>query len=98
MNMTEQTIDTTMAATSIRVTTDTRDRLNAAGLRNESYDDIINRILDEREKKPEICLDCRYYVYDDKNSERDWCKHPLLSEPMGTTREAAPPKNCPLKK
>jgi hypothetical protein len=51
MNMTAQTIDTTMAATSIRVTTDTRDRLNAAGLRNESYDDIINRILDELEKK-----------------------------------------------
>jgi len=53
MNMTEQTQDV-MAATSIRVTTDTRDRLNAAGLRNESYDDIINRILDEYQEYEDI--------------------------------------------
>ena len=51
--MTEQTQDV-MAATSIRVTTDTRDRLNAAGLRNESYDDIINRILDEYQEYEDI--------------------------------------------
>jgi hypothetical protein len=55
MNMTEQTTDTTMPPTSIRVKTETRDRLNSVGLRNESYDDIINRVLDElktlKEKK-----------------------------------------------
>jgi hypothetical protein len=39
--------DDAMAATSIRVKTETRDRLNESGLRNESFDDIINRILDE---------------------------------------------------
>lgn len=39
--------DDVMAATSIRVKTETRDRLNETGLRNESFDDIINRILDE---------------------------------------------------
>jgi hypothetical protein len=44
--MTEQTVDV-MPPTSIRVKTETRDRLNLAGLRNESFDDIINRVLDE---------------------------------------------------
>jgi hypothetical protein len=42
-----QQTDDAMAATSLRVKTETRDRLNEAGFRNESYDDIINRILDE---------------------------------------------------
>jgi hypothetical protein len=43
--MDELTIDA-MPATSIRVKTDTRDRLNDVGYRNESYDDIINRLID----------------------------------------------------
>jgi hypothetical protein len=29
----------------------TRERLNVAGVRGETYDDIVNRILDERKKK-----------------------------------------------
>jgi hypothetical protein len=41
--------DDAMPATSLRVKTETRDRLNAVGLRNESYDEIINRVLDELE-------------------------------------------------
>lgn len=50
--MSEQTEDTTnMPPTSIRVKTETRDRLNDVGKRGESYDDIINRILDELELK-----------------------------------------------
>ena len=43
--MDELTLDA-MPPTSIRVKTETRDRLNAVGFRNESYDDIINRVLD----------------------------------------------------
>jgi hypothetical protein len=54
--MTKQTV-VLMPPTTIRVKTETRDRLNNAGLRNESYDDIINRLLDatqvkEVKKKP----------------------------------------------
>lgn len=48
LGMPEQTEDA-MAATSIRVRPETRDRLNEIGLRNESFDEIINRILDELE-------------------------------------------------
>jgi hypothetical protein len=46
--MPQQTEDA-MAATSLRVRPETRDRLNGIGVRNESYDDIINRVLDELE-------------------------------------------------
>jgi predicted DNA-binding protein len=44
--MPQQTEDA-MAATSLRLRSETRDRLNDVGKRNESYDVIINRILDE---------------------------------------------------
>lgn len=45
--MGQQTDNAEMTATSIRVDTETRDRLNEVGRRGESFDAIINRVLDE---------------------------------------------------
>jgi len=39
--------------TTIKLRASTRDRLMSKGRKNESYDDLINRLLDEREKKEE---------------------------------------------
>ena len=41
-----------MPETSIRVKTRTRNRLNQIGKRNESYDEIINRLIDNEQSPP----------------------------------------------
>lgn len=38
-----------MTTTSIRLETDTRDRLKARGTKGETYSEVIDRLLDESE-------------------------------------------------
>ena len=40
-----------MTITTVRVTTETRSRLNEHGKKGDSHDDIINKILDKVEEK-----------------------------------------------
>ncbi|MGA7923437.1 MAG: hypothetical protein WCA77_05620 [Thermoplasmata archaeon] len=41
-----------MSATTIRIDTDTRDRLRALGRMGEAYDDVIRRLLDSNRSLP----------------------------------------------
>ena len=43
-----------MGTTTIKVKDATIDRLKALGKMGDSYDDVINKLLDEHEKKLEI--------------------------------------------
>ncbi len=48
-----ETTSQEMGTTSIKLQTNTRDRLVELGKKNESYDTIINKLIDEHEKHAE---------------------------------------------
>lgn len=51
--MTTETTSDEMGTTSIKIQMSTRDRLVELGKKNESYDTIINKLIDEHEKHAE---------------------------------------------
>jgi len=55
------------ATTTIQLTTDTRERLKSKGVKGETYDQIINRLLEAEEK-----LGFYEETYDMLHKEDDW--------------------------
>jgi hypothetical protein len=48
---TDETIETLMTKTTVKIEMTTRDRLAMLGRKNDSFDTIINKLLDEHEGK-----------------------------------------------